>query len=122
MKRLSLVLTLLCAAGVPLTAAALDYGPDQRMLAAEASTPPLPGARGDENPFGPLGAAHRVRSDDEASAGTATTSDNESHVASHASHAAASRPVAPAVGTGPAPNARSRSVLSWQSLLPGSIQ
>lgn len=122
MKLLSLLLTVLCVAGVPLTAAALDYGPDQRMLAAEASTPVLPGARGDENPFGPLGAAHRARGDDEATASTATTSDNESHATVRTSHTAAPHVVVPAVGIGPAPNARSRSVLSWQSLLPGSIQ
>lgn len=121
MKCLCVLLTVLCVAGVPLTAAGLDYGPDQRMLAAEASMPTLPGARGDENPFGPHGAAHRARGDDEATAGTATTSDNESH-ATHTPRAAAMRPIVPAVGTGSTPNARGHGVLSWQSLLPGSIQ
>ncbi|MDQ2971841.1 MAG: hypothetical protein M3R20_02495, partial [Pseudomonadota bacterium] len=84
--------------------------------------PMLPGARGDENPFGPLGAAHRAKGDDVATAGTAATSDNESHASSHVSHTAATHPIAPTVGASPAPNPRSHSVLSWQSLLPGSIQ
>ncbi|MEO6967996.1 MAG: hypothetical protein ABI132_06030 [Rhodanobacteraceae bacterium] len=122
MKSLSLFLILLCATGVPLTAAALDYGSSQRMLAAEAGMPTPPGARGDENPFSLPSATHRAHGDDETAAGTATASDNESHAASHTAHAAVSRPVTPAISTGPAPNARGHSVLSWQSLLPGSIQ
>jgi len=119
MKRVSLLLTALCAAGLPLTAAALDYGPDQRILAADASAPALPSARGEENPFAELTAPHHTRADDEDTSTPANT-DTEAHPAAPAH--SSRRSSAPTPGPGPAAPPHTHSVLSWQSLLPGSIQ
>ncbi|HET7557369.1 MAG TPA: hypothetical protein VFK08_04765 [Rhodanobacteraceae bacterium] len=118
MKRLSLLLTVLCAAGLPLTAAALDYGPSERMLAAETSAPSLPGAHNDENPFSELVAPHRAHADDDDSASSSSGNGNNDP-----------KPAAPTARRGNAPTPgpataapRKHGVLSWQSLLPGSIQ
>lgn len=116
MKRISLLLTVLCAAGLPLTAAALDYGPDQRMLAVESSAPTLPSTHGDENPFTELTAPHHSHADDDDSA-AATSGDSDAKPPPPT----ARRGSTPAPG--PAANAPPKhGVLSWQSLLPGSIQ
>lgn len=122
MKRFSLLLTVLWVAGLPLTAAALDYGSDQRMLAAEANAPALPGARGDENPFGRPGIVRHARGEDDSASANAAPAESESRSPAPAHRAAVPRTAIPAVGAGPAPDPRARSVLSWQSLLPGSIQ
>lgn len=117
MKRLSLLLIVLGAAGLPLTAAALDYGPDQRMIAAESSAPALPSAHGDENPFTELTSPHHNRADDDDS-GTPGVSNND---AKPAPPPTARRSSAPTPGPA-APAPAHHGVLSWQSLLPGSIQ
>lgn len=119
MKTFSMLLTVLCAAGLPLTAAALDYGPSQRMLAAETSAPSLPSTHGDENPFSELVAPHRAHADEEDSG---SASGNSNGDAKPAQQPTARRSSAPSPGPAtPAPAAR-HGVLSWQSLLPGSIQ
>lgn len=115
MKRLSLLLTVLCAAGLPLTAAALDYGPSERMLAAETSAPSLPSTHGGENPFSELVAPHRAHADDDDS-NTASSSNDAKPAQPTARRSNAPMP-------GPASNTPPRhGVISWQSLLPGSIQ
>jgi hypothetical protein len=118
MKRISLLLTVLCAAGLPLTAAALDYGPSQRMLAAETSAPSLPSAHGDENPFSELVSPHRAHADDDDSS-SASSSSNTSDA--KPTTPTARRSGAPTPGPAAATPPK-HGVLSWQSLLPGSIQ
>lgn len=119
MKRLSLLLTVLCAAGLPLTAAALDYGPSERMLAAETSAPSLPGAHSDDNPFSELVSPHRTHADDDDS-GSGSTAGNGNNEAKP-TPPTARRSNAPTPGPATAAP-RKHGVLSWQSLLPGSIQ
>lgn len=46
MKHLSMWLTVVLLGGLPLAAAALDYGPDRPLLAAESGAPQLPTAQG----------------------------------------------------------------------------
>jgi hypothetical protein len=123
MKRLSLLLTVLGAAGLPLTAAALDYGPGQRILAAETSAPSLPNAHGGENPFSELVSPHHAHADDEDSAPNAGTgnSGNNGNSDPKAAPPTARRNNAPTPGPGTSTPPR-QGVLSWQSLLPGSIQ
>jgi hypothetical protein len=118
MKTFSMLLTVLCAAGLPLTAAALDYGPGQCMLAAETSAPSLPSTHGNGNPFAELVSPHRAHADDE-----------DSNSASNGSGNADAKPAAPTArrSSGPTPGPATaapprQGVLSWQSLLPGSIQ
>lgn len=118
MKRLSLLMTVLCAAGLPLTAAALDYGPSERMLAAETSAPSLPSAHNDENAFSELVAPHRAHADDDDS--TSASSGNGNNDAKPAPPTAR-RGGAPTPGPATAAPPK-HGVLSWQSLLPGSIQ
>jgi hypothetical protein len=121
MKRLSLLLTVLGAAGLPLTAAALDYGPGQRILAAETSAPSLPNAHGGENPFSELVSPHHTHADDEDSATNAGSSGNSGNADQKAAPPTARRNNAPTPGPGTSTPPR-QGVLSWQSLLPGSIQ
>ncbi|HJU26387.1 MAG TPA: hypothetical protein VJ722_06920 [Rhodanobacteraceae bacterium] len=120
MKRFISLLTVLCATGLPMTAAALDYGTDQRFLAAEAGAPSLPGAR-EDNPFAAM-ASHRTRADQE---DTQSSPNAEPDPHANAARATAHRkPVPPSTAPGPgtAPPQHGQTVLSWQSLLPGSIQ
>jgi hypothetical protein len=117
MKTFSVLLTVLCAAGLPLTAAALDYGPGERMLAAETSAPSLPSSHGDENPLSELVAPHRARADDEDSSSASGSSNNDPKPATPT----ARRSNVPTPGPA-APTPPRHGVLSWQSLLPGSIQ
>ena len=121
MKRLLALLTVSCAAGLPLTAAAFDYGSDPRFVAAETGTPALPGARGENNPFADAASRHARVADDDAP--VAADSETDKHPAPRAP--TARRNAAPGAGApGPASSSpqRAQSVLSWQSLLPGSIQ
>ena len=118
MKRISLLLTVMCAAGLPLTAAALDYGPDQRILAAETSAPSLPSTHGDENPFSELVAPHRTHADDDDSGSTSGSGNNDPKTTPPPTARRSSAPT-PGPATTPPPR---HGVLSWQSLLPGSIQ
>ena len=120
MKRVSLLLSVLCAAGVPLSAAALDYGPEQRMVAAEASAPALPSLQPERSSF--TSVLHQGRPDDDVVSATPPISSAESNshpsAVAHIAHA----PAVPTPGPTRAPRTHSHSVLSWQSLLPGSIQ
>ena len=119
MKRTISFLTLLCAAGLPLTAAAFDYGPGQRLIAVEAHAPSLPDARGDGDPFADAHGARAV--DDNATPATNPESGKHPPVRPHTARRAATVP--PALpGPGAGSPQRSPGSLSWQSLLPGSIQ
>ncbi|HEX7129795.1 MAG TPA: hypothetical protein VF217_06950 [Rhodanobacteraceae bacterium] len=118
MKTFSLLLAALCAAGLPLTAAALDYGPGERMLAAETSAPALPNAHGEDNSFPELVAPHRARLGDDGSASSANAGNGD---AKPAPQPTARRGNAPTPGPA-AVSTQQHGVLSWQSLLPGSIQ
>ena len=130
MRRSSLLLTVLLVGGVPLTAAAVDYGPNAPLLAAESNAPQLPGSQvstaahgempkpdimadtedggGDSAP-GPAPAQQRM---------TPSTSSPRAVAPAH-SLGPAARNKAPAPATRPVPAVPTD---SWQSLLPGSIQ
>jgi hypothetical protein len=124
MKRLSMWLTVLWLGGLPLAAAALDYGPNRPLLAAENGAPPLPGMQ-------PQTAAPGAMAQPDA--GEADIGDTTGP-ASVAPRAAAST-ASPAVARNPGPTARNRArnpapsktidpidPAAWRSLLPGSIQ
>ena len=124
MKCLSLYLTVACAAGLPLTASAFDYGPDQHMLAVEASAPSLPASRDSETPFPGLTASHHAHDDDDDGAAAPPSADNDAPRPGPPEHTArrSAPPATPAPAhVQPAP-AHGHNVVSWQSLLPGSIQ
>lgn len=128
MKRSSLWLTVLLIGGVPLTAAAVDYGPNAPLLAADTNAPRLPGSQvsaaargempkpdvmadteeGGGDP-GPAPAPQRMMPST-SSPRTVAPARSVGPAASNKPHASATRPV-PALPTA-----------SWQSLLPGSIQ
>lgn len=114
MMRISLLLTVLGIVALPLTAAALDYGPDQRMLAAEASAPSLPSTHNDENPYAALTATHRAHMDDDDSAAQPEPPPVPRNTVR--------RDTTPAVSAPAAGSPHGHGVLTWQSLLPGSIQ
>jgi hypothetical protein len=124
MKHPSLLLTVLILGAVPLTAAALDYGPNQQLLAVENGSPPLPGAQARAAAMGAM-----PKPD------TAEAGDNDAVDASPALPHARSTPSAPVAARpdhGPSASNKPRSSTSgpatapspasWQSLLPGSIQ
>lgn len=122
MKHPSLWLTVLLLGGLPLTAAAFDYGPNRTLLAAENGAPQLPALQQRDAP----GAA-MPRSDVMA---TSVEDPNPAlaeprMTASSASSAAAARPRVPPAGN-PLRNANPQQPApgpaTWQSLLPGSIQ
>ena len=120
MKRPISLLTMLCAAGLPLTAAAFDYGPGERLIAVEAHAPSLPDARGESDPFADA-AAHRGRAaDDDATAAANPESGKRPALRPHAARRTATPPPAPGPGAGSPQHPPG--TLSWQSLLPGSIQ
>ncbi|HEX6612818.1 MAG TPA: hypothetical protein VF022_03020 [Rhodanobacteraceae bacterium] len=121
MKTFSLLLAALCATGLPLTAAALDYGPGERMLAAETSAPSLPNAHGEDNPFSDLVTPHRSHADDEDSGSSASSNSSNGNSDAKPAQPTARRGNAPTPGPVTASPPR-HGVLSWQSLLPGSIQ
>lgn len=123
MKHLSLGLTVLVLGAVPLTAAALDYGSNPPLLAAETGAPHLPGAQLHASAMGTMPRPDVAEADN----------------ADDAEAAPAAPRIAPSQSPGvtrPAPDTsasikpRSRvatpstapSPASWQSLLPGSIQ
>ncbi|TAN02635.1 MAG: hypothetical protein EPN36_16165 [Rhodanobacteraceae bacterium] len=133
MRQLSLWMTVLLLGGLPLAAAAVDYGPNSTLLAADTGAPQLPGALGHGSPKGESAKSGLMTldanaSDDSAEANEvaplpasqrmspstasppASTPRNAGASASNKSRAPTSRPTAV-----PAP-------ASWQSLLPGSIQ
>ena len=127
MKHVSLTLTAMLLLGaIPLTAAALDYGPNQSLLAA-SDAPQLPGAQ-----------ARAVASGDMPSPGAIVsgTSESDAPATYNASKASEATPPGPSTSRGHGPSANNRSHQSspaakagqapsqpsWQSLLPGSIQ
>jgi hypothetical protein len=123
MKHLSSCLTMLVLGAVPLTAAALDYGPNHPLLAAENGAPQLPSAQTHAESMGTLPKPVVAEVDGGGSAEAATVVPRVAPVASpgvtrpapeaSASNKARSRIAKPATAPTPA---------SWQSLLPGSIQ
>jgi len=122
MKRLISLLTILGAAGLPLTAAAFDYGPgQQRFLAAETRAPSLPDTRGDSSPFADTVSRPARAADDEAP--VEPSSESEKRPVPHPASARRNTVPPPATpGPGAGSPQRPQSALSWQSLLPGSIQ
>lgn len=124
MKHPSLYLTVLLLGAVPLAAAALDYGPNRTLLAAENGAPQLPGAQVRAASMGAMPKPDAVEADDTSVAPTvaprvtpsasspASAPRNHGPTASNKPRAAA-QPNKPATEPGPA---------TWQSLLPGSIQ
>ncbi|HEY3520603.1 MAG TPA: hypothetical protein VGK80_06125 [Rhodanobacteraceae bacterium] len=121
MKRPISLLTMLCAAGLPLSAAAFDYGPGQRLIAVEAHAPSLPDARGDSDPFEDV-AAHRGHAvDDDATATPNPESGKHAAARPHTARRTATPPPA-TPGPGAGSPQHPPGTLSWQSLLPGSIQ
>lgn len=130
MRRSSLWLTVLLIGGVPLTAAAVDYGPNAPLLAADTNAPQLPGAQ--------TGAAARgempkpdIMADSEEGAGDSAPGPSSAPQRMLPS-TSSPRVIAPAHGLGPAARNKPRApathpeptlpTASWQSLLPGSIQ
>jgi hypothetical protein len=123
MKHLPLWLTVLLLGGLPLTAAAFDYGPNRTLLAAENGAPQLPVLPQHEVPSGAM-------SKPDVMTASSVESPNPSPAeprmaASPVPPAAAARPRGPTASNGlrganpkqPAPGPA-----TWQSLLPGSIQ
>jgi hypothetical protein len=128
MKHLSLCVTVLLLGAVPLTAAALDYGPNRPLLAVANGAPQLPGAQARATPMGamtksggsdadaeeapdaPPVAPHMTPSTSSPSSGAVRA---RGPTASNKPASATAQPSKADVESGPA---------TWQSLLPGSIQ
>jgi hypothetical protein len=126
MRRSSLWLTVLLIGGAPLTAAAVDYGPNAPLLAADSNAPQLPGSQ-------VAAAARGEMPKPDIMADTEEGGGDSAPVQQHMMPSTSSpRPVAPAHSLGPAarnkpsaPATRPVPMLPtapWQSLLPGSIQ
>lgn len=126
MKHLSMWLTVLLLGGLPLAAAALDYGPNRPLLAAESGAPQLPGAVTRPDPAGASAKPDLAEAGIEATPETspaalrvaapappATTPSARAHGST-----ASNKPATPAL---PRPAAQ-QDHASWRSLLPGSIQ
>lgn len=124
MKHSSLWLAVLLLAGTPLTAAAVDYGPNAPLLAADANAPQLPGAQVDAATRGEMPKPDYMSPD----ANEPATAPPQ-----HLTPAAGSQRSTPSTGN-PGPTASNRPrvpvahpvpqppTATWQSLLPGSIQ
>lgn len=130
MRRSSLWLTVLVIGGLPLTAAAVDYGPNAPLLAADTNAPQLPGSQVSAAARGEMPKPD-VTSDSEESGGGDSAPGPTSAPERMMPSASSPRPVVPAHGIGPAarnkPHASTAPAptlptASWQSLLPGSIQ
>ena len=129
MKHSSLCLTVLLLAGTPLTAAAVDYGPNAPLLAAEANAPQLPGAQVDAATRGEMPKPGYLSPDANEPAGNTasavgpqrltspTVSPRSTPSAGNPGPTASNKPRVPMAH--PVPPA---STATWQSLLPGSIQ
>ena len=103
-------------AGLPLTAAALDYGPSQRFLVAESRAPSLPAPAAGTAPFSDPTSPR-------AGGGVADAGNPVAHTAARSDMRHKTLPAAvPAQGAGVELPRHADSPLSWQSLLPGSIQ
>jgi hypothetical protein len=127
MKCLSPWLAVLILGSVPLTAAALDYGPNRALLAVGADAPQLPGAEARAAARGEMPRPDTMPEDDDADANTsapmvphvirpAVTPSRPGPTIRNPSPSASNKPRIPTAHPAPAPAA------SWQSLLPGSIQ
>lgn len=125
MKHASWAAVLLLA-GVPLTAAAFDYGPNRPLLAAENGAPQLPTLQQRNAPSGEMSRP------DVMTAATVETPD-PSPALPRMTPSASSPPPAAQGSRGPTASAKPRSntpipptaepgPATWQSLLPGSIQ
>ncbi|HVX04453.1 MAG TPA: hypothetical protein VHA71_04965 [Rhodanobacteraceae bacterium] len=112
--------------GVPLTAAAVDYGPNAPLLAADTNAPQLPGSQASAA-RGEMSKPEVMADEDGGGDAPGPTSAPQRVTPSSSAHTAA-----PAHGLGPAarnkPSATASHPVpapptaSWQSLLPGSIQ
>lgn len=129
MKHLSLWLTVVLLGAMPLAAAAFDYGPNQPLLAANASVPQLPGAQVRAAAEGslPRGDVLATNADDTSAPATDSTSRARQATTPTAS---ATRPTRNGTATNSKPRQAPPLVTpeplptqaTWQSLLPGSIQ
>lgn len=126
MRRSSLWLTVLLIGGVPLTAVAVDYGPNAPLLAADTNAPQLPGSQVNAAARGEMPKPDIMADTEEGGGGSAptpqrmtpsTSSPRSATPAQGLGSAARNKPRAPA--TRPVPVLPTA---SWQSLLPGSIQ
>ena len=128
MKHLSLWLTVILLGAMPLAAAAFDYGPNQPLLAANASVPQLPGAQVRAAAEGslPRGDVLAANADDT----SAPAIDTTSRARPATPTGSATRPVRNGTAANSKPRQSPPPVTSeplptqatWQSLLPGSIQ
>lgn len=125
MKRLSMWLTVLLLGSLPLAAAALDYGPNRQLLAAENGAPQLPLAQSQPAAQGALAKP------DLGETGASETPGPASSMPRAAP--STSLPAAAARDTGPTASNKQRGPVqpkpvdqldpaAWRSLLPGSIQ
>lgn len=129
MKRSWLWLTVLLIGGVPLTAAAVDYGPNAPLLAADTNAPQLPGAQVSAAARGEMPKPEITADEDGGGDSVPGPSSAPERMLPSAS---SPRPVAPAHGTSSSARAKPHAsaahpaqalpTSSWQSLLPGSIQ
>jgi hypothetical protein len=127
MKHLSLWLTVILLGAMPLAAAAFDYGPNQPLLAANASLPQLPAQVRATEGSQPHGDVLAANADDTntpsigstARARPATTPMTSATRPIRNGAAAPSKPrqLPPSATPEPLPTQP-----TWQSLLPGSIQ
>ncbi|HEX5961845.1 MAG TPA: hypothetical protein VFY97_11445 [Rhodanobacteraceae bacterium] len=123
MKQLSLCLAVLLLAGVPLSAAALDYGANSPLLAVDTSAPQLPGVQA--RPATRGDAPDLMANDDAGDAVPVPPRMAPSAASSRQAPAAYALPATahnqpshpPATHPAQAPT-----TAPWQSLLPGSIQ
>jgi hypothetical protein len=121
MRHLPLWLTVLLLGGLPLTAAALDYGPNRTLLAAENGAPQLPVLQQRDAPNGAMPKPEVM---------TAASAENPVAAEPRMTPSSAS-PVGAARPSGATASSKSRGAnpeqpapgpATWQSLLPGSIQ
>lgn len=128
MKHLSMRLTVLLLGGLPLAAAALDYGPNRPLLAAENGAPQLPGARAQAASPGALPSPDTTEASvDETPDSSAAALRVAPSAASPAAPAALPRSHGPSASNKPATATQGKAAVpsdpaSWRSLLPGSIQ
>jgi hypothetical protein len=123
MKHLPLWLTVLLLGGLPLTAAAFDYGPNRTLLAAENGAPQLPVLQQRDAPGGAVPkpdvmAAASVENPAPMPAEPRMTPP----VAARAATAPPRGPTASNNARGVNPEQPAPGPATWQSLLPGSIQ
>lgn len=125
MKHLSIWLTALLLGGVAPTAAALDYGSNPTLLAADGNAPALPSATHEAAPG--VMAIDAGGGDESGDAGENATPGAPRPVRPTAAPRTSALPRAPGPSAGnprvgaPTPESPTPGA-AWQSLLPGSIQ